>query len=194
MYKGSVISFVSLLLFWIVVSGKINPEHIIVGIVVSLFTTWFWKDLETRLPRMLSPKELLLFGRCIVRLVGAVIISNIDVAKTLLFSNPSVTPMFIEMRPGIESNWGRVFLATCITITPGTVTIDVDPETNIFIVHALTIETGAALSNWKLIDEIKNLEQLVKRRTIHHVMDTDRIHASDSVGATKRHHRSHRNR
>jgi len=191
-HKRSFMSFVSLLIFWIVISGEINLEHIIVGIVLSAFIVWFWKDAGARLPGILSPRELLLFGRCIVMLAGYVILSNIAVIKTLLFSRPSVTPMFIQMIPDIKSNWGKVFLATCITITPGTVTVDVDPETNIFTIHALTMEAGATLAHWKLIDEIKKLETHMQGRKAH-VVDTSRIHGSNSVSAIKRDHRTHRN-
>ena len=84
--------------------------------------------------------------------------ANITVARALLFSGSRVNPVFIVMQPGIKSNWGRILLATCITITPGTVTIDINPETGQFIVHALTEETGAGLSQWRMIEEIKALE------------------------------------
>lgn len=164
MRKRSFILFAFLLIFWIVISGVVDLQHIIVGIFLSLFTVWFWKDFDPRLPSILYPRELLLFGRCIIMLVGYVIKSNIDVAKILLFSDLSAGSIFLELEPGIESDWGRVFLATCITITPGTITIDFDPETDVFTVHALRIETGEALYYWRLITEIKELETLVQRR------------------------------
>ena len=55
---------------------------------------------------------------------------------------PLVDPVFMVLDPGLNTNWGRVLLATCITITPGTITVDIDPETGHFIVHALTEQTG----------------------------------------------------
>lgn len=164
MNKRAFISSASLLIFWIVISGEINLQHIVVGIFLSLFTVWFWKDFNPRLPRILSPRELLLFGRCILMLIGYVITSNINVAKILLFSHLPSSSIFLELESGIESDWGVVFLATCITITPGTITIDFDPETNVLTVHALTIETGQSLYYWRLITEIKNLERLIQRR------------------------------
>lgn len=192
MYKRSFVSFASLFTFWIVISGVINLQHIIVGIILSIFAVWFWKDLNPRLPSLLAPRELLLFGRCMVMLVGYVIKSNIDVAKTLLFSDLSEASMFLELEPRIESDWGRVFLASCITITPGTVTVDFDPETNVFTVHALTRETGISLYYWRLITEIKHLEIEIQRRKIH-VLDNDRVHDSNSISATKSHNRTNNN-
>lgn len=164
MDKKSFILFSFLFIFWIVISGIVDLQHIIVGIFVSLLTVWFWKDLNPKLPSILSPKELLHFGRCIIMLVVYVIKSNIDVIKTLLFSDLSAGSVFLELEPDIKSEWGRVLLANCITITPGTITVDFNPENNIFTVHALTRETGAALYDWRLITEIKNLERLVQRR------------------------------
>lgn len=189
MYKRSFISFIFLLIFWVVISAVVNFEHIIIGVFLSLITVWFWKDFKPKLPSLLSPMELLLFVRCIIMLIGYVIKSNIDVAKILLFSNKSVTPIFIEMDLGIKSDWGRVFLATCITITPGTITVDFDPETGRFTIHALTIETAESLYYWRLITEIKNLERIVQRRHAH-VLDTSRIHDSDIGSVIKSHNRT----
>lgn len=165
MNKKIFMLFISLLIFWIVISGVVNLQHIIVGIILSLFIIWFWKDLNPKLPIIFSFRELLLFGRCILMLIGYVVKSNIDVAKTLLFSDVSGGSIFLELEPGIKSDWGRVFLATCITITPGTVTVDFDPETDVFTIHALTIEMAKSLYFWRIITEIKNLEIMVQRRT-----------------------------
>lgn len=192
MQKQSFISFIFILTFWIVISAATSLEHIIVGIILAVGTVWFWHDLSPRLPGIMSPRELLTFARCMLMLVGYVIQSNITVINILLLSNQSVRPIFLELEPGIESNWGRVLLATCITITPGTVTIDFDPETNIFTVHALTRKIGVDLLYWRLISEIRNLEALVRRRRRTYVVDTGRIHVSNPICATKSDHRPHR--
>lgn len=192
MNKRSFISFASLLVFWIVISGTTNLQHIIVGIVLSLFTMWFWKNLSPRLPSVLSFREILLFIRTILILAGYVIKSNIDVAKILLFSDLKESSMFLELEPGIKSNWGKVFLATCITITPGTVTIDINPETGVFTVHALTRETGLELYYWSIITEISDLERLIRRREAH-VVDTDRIHGTNTFNTAKSDNRTNGN-
>ena len=191
MHKRSLISFVTLFIFWIAISGLVDLQHIIVGIFVASFTVWFWKDLDSRLPTILSLRELLLFAHCIIILIGYIIKSNINVIKLLLFSDVSSGSIFLELEPKLRSNWGRVFLATCITITPGTIAIDFDPETDIFAIHALTRETGIDLYYWRIITEIKNLEMLVRRRRINE-NNNDRIHASNSTSAMESHHRTDR--
>lgn len=182
MHKRSLmVSFILLLVFWLVISAEVSQQHILVGAFLALVTVWFWQDLGPRLPSMPSAGELLCLGRCLLLLILYVIQSNIAVAKTLLFSSPPVSPVFVVMQPPLKSNWGRVLLATCITITPGTVSIDVDPETGRFIVHALTEETAISLFYWRIIDEIKNLETWRQRRA-KHVVDTGRTYDLDSPG------------
>ncbi|MGI6037909.1 MAG: Na+/H+ antiporter subunit E [Limnochordia bacterium] len=102
-------------------------------------------------------------------------------AKTILFSKPKLSPVVLSMRPAVQSSWGRVLLATAITFTPGSVTIDVDPETGRFIIHTLTEEIADSLIRWNLIDEIAIIETLGQRRLTHEV-GTDRTHGFDSPG------------
>ena len=98
-------------------------------------------------------------------MVGWVIQANFTVAKTSLFSRPAAKPIFLLMEPNLRTNWGRVLFATCITITPGTVTVDVDPaESGRFIVHALNHETGIDLLYWRLVDDIIYMENALAAR------------------------------
>lgn len=158
MRKRSLLLFGMLLIFWMVISGKVDFQHIFTGAILSLLIVLLWQDLGSRLPNTPNMKELLRLGYFLALLVGYIIQANIAVAKSILFSAPPAKPVFMVMEPSIESNWGRVLLATCITITPGTVTVDVDPETGRFIVHALTEKIGIDLLYWRIINEIKKIE------------------------------------
>ena len=152
-----------LLIFWIVISGKADIQHVFVGALLSLLIVLFWReDLFSRLPGTPNIKELLRLGHFILLLVGYIIQANISAAKTLLFSDPPAKPVFMILEPSVDSHWGRVLLATCITITPGTVSVDVDPETGRFIVHALTEQTGIDLLHWRLISVIHKIEMCAK--------------------------------
>ncbi|NLK21199.1 MAG: Na+/H+ antiporter subunit E [Epulopiscium sp.] len=182
MWKRTFIFFVLMLLFSMMISAEFDIQHIFASMIITLIVVWFWRDLNPRLPIILSLKELALLGRCLIFLVGYIIESNVLVAKTLLFSNPAVSPVFVVMQPHIKSNWGRILLATCITITPGTVTIDIDPETGRFIVHALTKENAMGLPHWRMIDEIRKLEIGIQKRREKYAVDTSRAHDADSSG------------
>jgi len=156
--KRLIVLFIILFAFWLVISSAADLQHVLVGALIAFLTVWFWHDLGPRLPEVPSVRRLLRLGWCLVLMVGYVIQANISVAKAMLFSRHSVDPVFMVLDPGLSTHWGRVLLATCITITPGTITVDIDPETGHFIVHALTEQTGKDLLYWRLIDKIRKLE------------------------------------
>lgn len=166
----SLVLFALLLAFWLIISAEADLQHILVGTLVAFISVWFWQDLGSRLPSMASVPNLIRLGHCLVLLIGYIFQANIAVAKTLLFSKPPAKPIFMVLEPNLTSNWGRVLLANCITITPGTVTVDVDPETGRFIVHALNEKTGLDLLYWRLIDKIKKLEIKLERGEEHAVV------------------------
>ncbi|NLM09259.1 MAG: Na+/H+ antiporter subunit E [Clostridiaceae bacterium] len=181
--------FILLLIFWFVISQEADLQHILAGVLVAFITVWFWQDLDTRQPGILSFRALLKLCRCLVLIVWYIIQSNIAVIKTLLFSNPPVNPVFVEFEPGIKSKWGRILFATCITITPGSVTVDIDPETGRFLVHALTEETADGIVNWRMIDEIKSLETQMQRGA-EHVVDNGRLYGFDTGNTRSGNYRS----
>lgn len=189
MRKRSLILFASLLAFWLMISAEVDIQHLMAGAVLAFLTVWFWQDLGPRLPHLLSFSELLQLGYCLLILIRFIIQSNIAVAKTVLLSKPPAGPVFVVIRPPIESNWGRVLLANCITITPGTVTVDIDPKTGQFIIHALTDEAGAGLFDWQVTREISKLESLRKRRAKHAVV-AGRPHDTDSLSTLASDYRS----
>jgi multicomponent Na+:H+ antiporter subunit E len=63
-------------------------------------------------------------------------LATIDVAKRVLGILP-VDPLIIEFDTTLRSDFALVTFANSITLTPGTITIDVDPERGRYIVHAI---------------------------------------------------------
>ncbi|MFN4089653.1 MAG: Na+/H+ antiporter subunit E, partial [Alphaproteobacteria bacterium] len=69
--------------------------------------------------------------------------SNLDVARRILSSVPDISPVMVRVPTGLRSDLGRVVYANSITLTPGTVSVVVDPDT--ILVHALTRDGAAAV-------------------------------------------------
>lgn len=158
MLKKEVGLFSTLLVFWVVVSGEVDLQHIIVGVCLSFLVSWIWYELNPKLPGLPSLSTCIRMCKCILRLLVSVIESNLTVAKLILFKTGSIQPDVAHFQPGLNSNWGKVFLANSITLTPGTLTIDVNPDNNEFTVYCFTQENKKGTIEWKLIDDIKRLE------------------------------------
>jgi len=191
MHKRAVILFILMLSFGLVVSTEIDIQHIIGTLIITLVILWLWRDLDPKMPVTLSLKGFFVLGHCLILLAWYIIESNISVARVLLFSKSAINPSFVIIQPKIRSNWGRILLATCITITPGTVTVDIDPDTGEFTVHAITEQTAKGLVGWKIINIIKKMESYMEKGG-EQIVDVGRTYDFNSSGTDKRDYRSNR--
>lgn len=69
--------------------------------------------------------------------------ANLHVARVILTPSLPIHPRLLRIRATQKSNLGRVILANSITLTPGTVTLDVRDGT--LLVHALTPKSADGL-------------------------------------------------
>lgn len=88
--------------------------------------------------RLLQPHRWLLF---LLYLVGpflyAMARANLDVAWRVITGR--INPGIVRFNPGLQTDFGRTFLANSITLTPGTLTMDVDDATGDFFVHWISV-------------------------------------------------------
>jgi multicomponent Na+:H+ antiporter subunit E len=77
-------------------------------------------------------------------------IARASVSLTSVVLRPSlpISPSTVEVRPDLRGDFERAVLANAITLTPGTLTVDVDGDR--FLVHALTPATRDALEDGSL--------------------------------------------
>lgn len=158
MRKRQIVLFVALLLFWLLLSSEYDAQHVITGIVLSAFLIWFWRDLSYLLPSkslMRNLPSLILFGLAIL---WEIVLANLSVAKSVLSSRSKLDSGFVSFKPEVETSWGQILLANAITITPGTLTIDVNPDTGVFMVHGLTKKMREGLADGRLVKLIQRLE------------------------------------
>jgi multicomponent Na+:H+ antiporter subunit E len=157
--RRQIVLFVALLLFWLLLSSDYDAQHIITGLVLSAVVIWFWRDLSDLLPsKSLTARlpDVILYG---LILLWEIILANIAVTKSLLSSRSKLDSGFVSFRPNLQTSWGQVLLANAITITPGTVTIDVNPDTGVFMVHGLTESMREGLEDGRLVRCIQRLER-----------------------------------
>ena len=88
--------------------------------------------------RLLNPVRWVLF---LVYLVGpfflAMAKANLDVAYRVITGR--INPGIVRFNPGLRTDAGRTMLANSITLTPGTLTLEVDDETGEFYVHWINV-------------------------------------------------------
>ncbi len=136
--------FVSLAILglWVALAPGISLGHILLGSVLAvsipLLTKGFWPDA----PPVVRPLVgLALFLRVIADIVSA----NLTVARQVLGPTGQLKPGFVTVPIDIDDPFVATILGSIISLTPGTVTVEVDRERRQLIVHGLDIPDEAAL-------------------------------------------------
>ncbi len=89
-------------------------------------------------------------------LVGKIILSNIDVVKRIWLGNKAISPCVARLPLSQKTDMGKVIYANSITLTPGTVSMDIEGAT--VLVHALTAENIAELKDGEMNRRVADLE------------------------------------
>lgn len=74
-----------------------------------------------------------------------VIQANLQVVKVVLSPSLDITPGIIAYNMDVKSNGGITLLANSITLTPGTLTVDVSKDRRTLYIHALHMEDARVL-------------------------------------------------
>ena len=142
------------LIFWFLLSGHFDPLFIFLGIVSSLLCVYVsWK--ANFLDNEGVPLHLFLkLPHYILWLTIEILKANLDTAKIILFNNPK--PLCFKVKFSQKTVSGRVAYANSITLTPGTVTIQMDDET--LEVHALSPEMAEDIKSGFMDKKVSQLE------------------------------------
>ena len=133
---------VLLLVIWLLWSGIYKPLLIGLGVFSCLLSVWLAK--RTGFFRHAMPlRALLRLPALWFWLLQEVIKSSLEVARVVLSPSLPIQPELVELTTGEESDSAKVILGNSITLSPGTVTIDVHEDR--LLVHCLTANSAAGL-------------------------------------------------
>lgn len=153
--------YLLLYLMWILLNGRITLEILVTGVAVSGLVYGFGcLALDYR-----PSGDLLLIKRLghilvfMAMVAWEVVKANVAVIRMVLSPRPELFPCLVPIRTKLRSRWARAALACAITLTPGTVTVDVKGD--VLWVHALTRETAEGLEDWKVADRLAKIEGIM---------------------------------
>ena len=89
-------------------------------------------------------------------LIGQVIRSNLDVARRIVSPELPIHPSVVKVDATHHTEVGRVTYANSITLTPGTISLDVSAET--IEVHALTEDAANDLMSGEMARRVQRAE------------------------------------
>lgn len=149
--------FLVLTAFWLLLSGIYTGFLVTAGIVSALAIAQFARHMDIvdheGHPIQLAWGALLSYWPWLLKEIAK---SGWDVTRRVLDPALPITPTLTTFRPTQQSDVGLVIHANSITLTPGTISIEVEPGR--FLVHALTRESAAGLANSEMDRRCSRLE------------------------------------
>ncbi len=137
-----IVLFVISFIVWILFTFSFDLQHIIVGLLCSLIVTILVGDIYTQnLYKFKNPSRYLWFVYYILVLFWEMLKANIDVAYRVLHPKLPIKPGIVKVKTKLKSDTGLTFLANSITLTPGTMSVDVDKENGVLYVHWINVKT-----------------------------------------------------
>lgn len=168
-----------LLFLWIVMSGIFTVKFILYGCISSFLISCFVVG-SLRIGGLKSnrtyfilhanyPKLIIYF----MWLIKEVVKSAADVSKIVLSHNMGLEPHVVWFKADYDNPAARAILANSITLTPGTVTIDIY-DSGVFSVHALNRDFSEGLLTGKMQNRIAKLYgETIDYKVIDVVTDYD---------------------
>ncbi|KGE03544.1 Na+/H+ antiporter subunit E [Pseudohaliea rubra] len=148
--------FLVFALVWLLLSGLMKPLVLGLGVVSCLLCVW----LASRMHRVeedagpaLRPLHLLAY---LPWLLKEVVLANLQVMRVVLSPRMALDPVLFRLRATQRSQLCKVIYGNSITLTPGTLTLDVDGET--MLVHALERAGAEALRSGEMDRRASALE------------------------------------
>ena len=142
-----IITFIIMFGFWLIFSGKFDLFHLALGLISCLLVTYFSSDLL--FPSGLKTDFLafwIRFALYIPWLLYQILLANLYVLRLAFHPRMKdlIDPQIIEFNSHLESDMARTTFANSITLTPGTITVNVS-EVGRFTVHCIDAASGESL-------------------------------------------------
>lgn len=114
------------MILWIMLTFEFTLANIIVGVVASLitaaiFTVFFVKNVY----KLLQPHRYFWFIVYLFVFIWECIKANIDVAYRVLHPAMPIRPGIVKVKTTLKSHMAKMLLANSITMTPGTISVDI---------------------------------------------------------------------
>ncbi len=125
--------FILSLIFWLLITFRLTLPNIIVGAVAALicsavFSRYYFHDVH----KFLQPRRYFWFFVYFFIFIWECIKANLDVAYRVLHPAMPIRPGIVKVKTTLKSDFARTLLANSITMTPGTITVDIIDD-NLYI-------------------------------------------------------------
>lgn len=107
----------------------------VIGIGILLLMRRFF-------PGPIYLKKILSILKLLYVFLKELIVSSLYVMKEIVSPTLKIEPGIIKIKTKLEGNWEITFLSMLLTLTPGSVILEVVPEERILFIHAMDVPSS----------------------------------------------------
>lgn len=160
--KSRILLFLLGFIVWALLNWMPDWQHLLVGIFVAAFVAYMTGDFFVRRPGLFThPRRYLWFFYYVPIFIWECFKANIDVAFRVMHPALPVHPGIVKVKTSLRSDTALTFLANSITLTPGTLTVDIDKENGFLYVHWIEVKHKDVEKATK--DIVERFESILKR-------------------------------
>ncbi|MCK4236715.1 MAG: Na+/H+ antiporter subunit E [Candidatus Krumholzibacteria bacterium] len=154
------IHFLILLVVWLLLTWSLDWQNVLVGAIVAMIAQIMLGDIfPVGAVKALSPVRFFWLFIYAWVFLFYVIKANFDVAYRVLNIYLPIKPGIVKVRTRLKTDMARTFLANSITLTPGTLSIDL-VEDHLYV-HWINIVSRDQVEETEII--VRRFEKLLER-------------------------------
>jgi multicomponent Na+:H+ antiporter subunit E len=160
-WPSIIFQFIMLFAFWLILSGRFQVKYIILGAISAALITYFTNDRFYSVLRQgefrpiktgLILTQLWRFILYVPWLLYQIVVANIQVAYYVLHPGMPIAPGLLVFRTEMKKNMSQVTLANSITLTPGTITANLENGT--YTIHTLKRTLASLLESGEMQQKV----------------------------------------
>lgn len=161
--KSKIVLFLVAFLVWSLLSWIPDWQHLLVGIFVAWFVAFMTGDLFVQRPYVLKHhwRYWHFIFSYIPRFLWECLKANIDVAYRVLHPNLPIHPGIVKVKTTLKTDTALTFLANSITLTPGTLSVDIDRVNGVLYIHWIDVRAKDVESATRMI--VEKFEKILKK-------------------------------
>ena len=137
---SSILFFIVMFLFWLLLTLNVTVWNIAAGVVASLIVTIFLNRYSLKVTKKVFQIQRYFWALLYLFIfLWECLKANLDVAYRVLHPGLPIKPGIVKAKSNLTSDIAKVFLANSITMTPGTITVDIVDDN--FFIHWIYVHS-----------------------------------------------------
>lgn len=161
--KSRIVLFLVAFLLWSLLNWVPDWQHLLIGVFIAWFIAFMTGDLFITRPHVLKhPLRYWYFiAHYLPTFLWECLKANIDVAYRVIHPQLPIKPGIVKVKTSLKSDTGLTFLANSITLTPGTLSVDIDKDNKVLYIHWIDVKARDVEAATKII--VERFEKILKK-------------------------------